>query len=203
MTNGWRRFDNGFERFRARLIVALSISLFAVVTQAQQLSTTDKLQQPSPATPTRFPSQNTGSRRIQAVRVSDAIKIDGLLDEAPWSLAQPATDFLQQDPTEGAPASERTEVKVLFDDRNIYFGIRAFDDSTQINARELVRDASFSNDDKIEILLDTYNDKRNAFRFAVNPLGTQQDALITDEGRDVNLSWDASWVSSGKIDQKG
>ncbi len=81
-------------------------------------------------------------------------------------------------------------MRVLFDDRNIYFGIRAFDsDATHINARELVRDASFSNDDKIEILLDTYHDRRNAFRFAVNPLGTQQDALITDEGRDVNISW--------------
>ena len=198
MTNGWRRFDNGFERFRARLIAALSISLFVVVTQAQQLRTKDNTQLSA-----LTQSQSTGSRRIQAVRVSDAIKIDGLLDEAPWSSAQPATDFFQQEPTEGASASERTEVRVLFDDRNIYFGIRAFDDAAQINARELVRDASFSNDDKIEILLDTYNDKRNAFRFAVNPLGTQQDALITDEGRDVNLSWDASWVSSGKIDQKG
>ena len=80
--------------------------------------------------------------------------------------------------------------------RILYFGIRAFDSiPTQINARELVRDAGFSNDDKIEILLDTYHDKRNAFRFAVNPLGTQQDALITDEGRDVNLSWDAPWIS--------
>lgn len=203
MTNGRRRFDNGFERFRARLITALSISLFAFVAQAQQPSTRAKVQQPTPPTPNQLPSQNTGSRRIQAVRISDAIKIDGHLDEAPWSLAQPATDFLQQEPTEGASASERTEVRVLFDDRNIYFGIRAFDDPTQINARELVRDASFSNDDKIEILLDTYNDKRNAFRFAVNPLGTQQDALITDEGRDVNLSWDASWISSGKIDQTG
>jgi len=202
MTNTWRRFDIRFERFRARLIVVLSISLFAVIAQAQQSSTTAKVQQPSTAT-TQLPSQNTSSRRIQAVRISDAIKIDGLLDEAPWSLAQPATDFLQQEPTEGAPASERTEIRVLFDDRNIYFGIRAFDDAAQINARELVRDASFSNDDKIEILLDTYNDKRNAFRFAINPLGTQQDALITDEGRDVNLSWDASWVSSGKIDRKG
>lgn len=66
-----------------------------------------------------------------------------------------------------------------------------------------MRDANFSNDDKIEIILDTYRDRRNAFRFAVNPLGTQQDALITDEGRDVNLSWDAQWPSSGRIDQTG
>jgi hypothetical protein len=197
MTNAQRRFDDKFERFRARLIVALSIPLFAVVSQGQQLLTKDALQQT-----TRV--QGIESRRIQAVRVSDTIKIDGLLDEAAWSLAQPATDFRQERPTEGAPASERTDVRVLFDDKNIYFGIRAFDsDAAHINARELVRDASFSNDDRIELLLDTYHDRRNAFRFAVNPLGTQQDALITDEGRDVNISWDAPWISRGRIDAEG
>jgi hypothetical protein len=88
--------------------------------------------------------------------------------------------------------------------RVLFIGIHAFEsDPPNINARELVRDASFSNDDKVEILLDTNHDRRNAFRFAVNPLGTQQDALITDEGRDLNLSWDAPWISSGKIDDTG
>ncbi|HSE31600.1 MAG TPA: DUF5916 domain-containing protein [Pyrinomonadaceae bacterium] len=197
MTNAQRRFDNKFERFRARLIVALSIPLLVVVGQAQQLLTSHVLQQSTPVQGNEF-------RRIQAIRVSDAIKIDGLLDEAAWSLAQPATDFHQQRPTEGAPASERTEVRVLFDHQNIYFSIRAFDsDAAHINARELVRDASFANDDKVEILLDTYHDRRNAFRFAVNPLGTQQDALITDEGRVVNISWDAPWISQGQIDAEG
>ena len=197
MTTAQRRFDNKFERFKARLIGALSIPLFVVCTQAHQPLTREILQQSTKA-------ETTESRPIQAIRVSDTIKIDGVLDEAAWELAQPATDFRQERPIEGAPASEKTEVRVLFDDKNIYFGIRAFDsDVAHINARELVRDASFSNDDRIEILLDTYHDRRNAFRFAVNPLGTQQDALITDEGRDVNISWDASWVSQGRIDAKG
>ena len=143
-------------------------------------------------------------RRVRAVRVTDPIKIDGRLDEPAWSEAKPATDFRMEEPTEGAPASERTEVRVVFDDKNLYVGIHAFDsEPARINSRELVRDASFSNDDKVEILLDTYHDRRNAFRFAVNPLGVQQDALITDEGRDVNLSWDARWISSGHIDQTG
>jgi hypothetical protein len=204
MTKGQRRFDDGLERFRARLMIALSITLFAVVVQAQQLSTRDNSQQSSAATPTQSLSQSTGSRRIQAVCVSDAIKIDGLLDEAAWSLVQPATNFLQEQPNEGEPASEKTEVRVLFDDKNLYIGIRAFDsDATHINARELVRDAAFSNDDTVAILLDTYHDRRNAFRFVVNPLGTQQDALITDEGRDINISWDGSWTSAGRIDSKG
>ena len=148
--------------------------------------------------------QTNSPRYIKAITISEPIKVDGILDEPAWDLAEPATDFRQEEPTEGAPASEKTEVRVLYDARNIYFAIRAFDsDAAHINARELVRDANFSNDDKVEILLDTYHDRRNAFRFAVNPLGTQQDALITDEGRDVNLSWDSSWVSVGRIDEKG
>ena len=100
--------------------------------------------------------------------------------------------FSNSNPAKAQPASERTEVRVLFDEKNIYFGIRAFDsDAAHINARELVRDADFSNDDTIAIVLDTYHDRRNAFRFVVNPLGTQQDALITDEGRDIKcyLGW--------------
>src|SRR6267142_2037500 len=204
MTMVRRRFDFRFERFRARLIVAFSSALFALAAQAQDLETRGNTRQSTPATTSQSQSQNTGTRRIQATRVSDPIKIDGLLDESSWSLAQPATEFLQERPGEGAPATERTEVRVLFDDKNVYFGIRAFEsDASQINARDLVRDSNFPNDDKIEILLDTYHDRRNAFRFAVNPLGTQQDALVTDEGRDINVSWDGSWVSEGRIDATG
>src|SRR6266404_4190201 len=202
MTFASKRFNRLSKRFRA-LIVALSIALPVIAAQAQQTSTTDKAQS-IPAKPTQIPSPSSGLRRIQAVRITDLLKIDGLLDESAWSLAQPATEFLQQQPTEGAPASERTEVRVLFDDKNIYFGIRAFDsDAKHINARELVRDADFSNDDIIAIVLDTYHDRRNAFRFIVNPLGTQQDALITDEGRDINVTWNGSWISAGRIDDKG
>ena len=129
-------------------------------------------------------AQTSVSKSLKVSRVTEEIKIEGVLNESAWTSAQVISDFRQQEPNEGQSATEKTEVRVLFDDKNIYFGIRAFDsEPTKINARELVRDASFSNDDKVEILLDTYHDKRNAFRFAVNPLGTQQDALITDEVR--------------------
>jgi hypothetical protein len=146
MTFASKRFDNRLKRFRA-LVVALTIILFSIVAHGQQTSTRDKTQSTSPK-PVPSPSQSSGKRRIQAVRITEALRIDGLLDEAAWSSAPPATDFLQQQPNEGAAASERTEVRVLFDDKNIHFGIRAFDsDAKHINARELVRDADFSNDD--------------------------------------------------------
>jgi hypothetical protein len=143
-------------------------------------------------------------RRAHAVRATGPIKIDGRLDEPDWKTSDVITNFLQAEPDEGRDATELTEVRVLFDSKNIYFGIRAFDsEPNKVNARELVRDASFSNDDKVEILIDTFHDRRNAYRFAVNPLGVQQDALVTDEGRDVNSSWDTSWISDGRRDEKG
>lgn len=149
-------------------------------------------------------AQEAATPRIRVLHITEPIKIDGRLDEPVWSQAEVATDFRQQEPNEGEPASEKTEVRLLFDDKNVYIGVHAFDaDPSRINSRELVRDATFSNDDKVEILIDTYHDRRNAYRFAVNPLGTQQDALITDEGRDVNLSWDAPWISAGRIDESG
>jgi hypothetical protein len=151
-----------------------------------------------------FQAEGSGVRCIRAVRTTQEIHVDGVLNEAAWNLAVPAAGFRQEEPNEGEPASEKTEVRVLYDDKYFYVGIRAFDSEPErVNARELTRDASFSNDDKIEVLLDTYHDRRNAYRFAVNPLGTQQDALITDEGRDVNLSWDAPWLSAGRKDKEG
>jgi hypothetical protein len=136
------------KRFRA-LVVTLNVTLFAGVAQEQQPPAKVNTQQPTTATPHR-PQDNTGPRQIQAGRVTDAIKIDGLLDEPVWSTAEPATDFRQETPTEGALASEKTEVRVLYDDKNLYLGIRAFDsDATHINARDLVRDSLFATDDRI------------------------------------------------------
>src|SRR6266481_1940705 len=99
MTFASKRFDNRLKRFRA-LMLALSIVLVVLDAQAQQTSIKDKAQS-IPAKPTQIPSPSSGLRRIQAVRITDSLKIDGILDEPAWSLAQPATEFLQQQPTEG------------------------------------------------------------------------------------------------------
>src|SRR5882672_7913022 len=203
MTRAWR-FERQLKRFRARVMFALSMTLFSLATKAQQPSTSINPQATSSPSPSPLSQDSKGPRRVHTRRTTDAIKIDGILDEPAWSQVDPATDFREQQPNEGAPASERTEVRVLFDDKNIYIGIRSFDsDAAHINARELVRDADFSNDDTVSIVLDTYHDRRNGFRFVVNPLGTQQDALITDEGRDINVTWNGAWVSAGRIDDKG
>lgn len=172
--------------FRALIITAASLIFVPQLFAQEEVL-------PNPETP-----------RVRAVRTTESLKIDGVLDDVAWQTADAITDFHQQEPVEGNPPSERTEIRILYDDKNIYFAVRAFDsDAKSINAREFVRDANFSNDDKVEIIIDTYHDKRNGFRFVVNPLGTQQDALITDEGRDVNLSWDGAWISEGRRDPEG
>src|SRR5690349_4554372 len=79
-----------------------------------------------------------GSHRIRILRITEPIKIDGRLDEPAWSQAEAATDFRQESPTEGAPASEKTEVRVLYDSKNVYLGIRAYDsEPAKIKARDL------------------------------------------------------------------
>ena len=134
--------------------------------------------------------------RARIVRAAGPIHIDGRLDEPDWARSDVIKDFRDEEPNEGAPATEKTEVRVLFDAKNLYIGVQAYDsEPSKITARELLRDADFDNDDKVEVLIDTFHDRRNAYRFAVNPLGVQQDALVTDEGRDINVSWDANWIS--------
>ena len=143
---------------------------------------------------------------VSALRISpdDTPNLDGVLDEAVWQKAPLATDFVQRDPSEGDPASEATEVRVLYSDTAIYFGILCLDSSPELIRRtELRRDDPFDNDDSFGILLDTFHDHRNAFVFRINPLGARFDALITDEGRDLNVEWDEKWRAQASVNERG
>ncbi len=157
-----------------RLSPALPLFMLALVLsrgpaqgQTPQTAFPQPSQQPTPSPISR--NETASANRTTAVRINEEmIKLDGRLDEPAWSQAQPVKEFRQEEPVEGAPASEKTEVRVLFDDKNLYVGIRAWDSEPQhINARELVRDASFSNDDKVEILLYTYHDRRQDRHHAI------------------------------------
>ncbi|HET7746744.1 MAG TPA: DUF5916 domain-containing protein, partial [Vicinamibacteria bacterium] len=141
---------------------------------------------------------------VPVLRIDTPIEIDGRLDEEPWARAQAVTRFVQQDPDVGQPASERTEVRVLLDREALYFGIHCFSRrAADVIARELRRDNDFRGDDRFEIVLDTFHDHRNALHFVINPRGTQYDAQITDEGKDVNAEWDERWSSETTIDDRG
>ena len=151
-------------------------------------------------------AQTPNRPEISAVKISsgETIRVDGILDEAVWQRASVANNFTQREPNEGEPASEKTEVRVLYDDEFIYFGAICFDSSPElVGGSELGRDDSFANDDKFSILIDTFHDHRNGFVFSTNPLGTQFDALITDENVNFNVEWDEKWDSKVTINEKG
>ncbi|MBE3133365.1 MAG: carbohydrate binding family 9 domain-containing protein, partial [Acidobacteria bacterium] len=133
-----------------------------------------------------------------------APRIDGHLDDEVWELAQVAGAFIQREPKSGAPASERTEFKILYDDRKIYFGIWCFDsDPKGIRASELKRDAMLMKGDHLKINIDTFHDHRNAFYFATNPLGARKDSNSTESGRTINYDWNAVWEAKTSRDEHG
>jgi hypothetical protein len=144
----------------------------------------------------------------QAVRVERAPRLDGTLDDPIWQQAAPITDFRQREPYEGQPATERTEVRVLYTRNEVYFGITCHDSAAGGPvATQLRRDVTQELDDYFEILIDSRLDRRNAYVFQVNPLGTQRDALITDEQagetQDGDPGWDGVWISEARITRNG
>lgn len=143
-------------------------------------------------------------RSITAVQTNVSLKVDGLLNDSAWQNAQFQGQFTQREPDEGAPASEKTEVGFLYDDKNLYIGIKCYDsDPSKIIAREMRRDAIVDDDDYFELVLDTYHDHRSACYFITNPHGVKREAKMANEGRDYNPSWDGVWSCKAKITEEG
>lgn len=143
-------------------------------------------------------------RRLQAVRATTPITIDGALDEAAWREAPLATNFIQNEPLEGEPASEETEVRVLYDDRALYVGVFARDASPEaIIVNDLKKDFDIGRTDVFELVLDTFHDERNGYLFGVNARGAKWDAQMVNEGRDVNSNWDGIWSVRTRITSEG
>jgi hypothetical protein len=143
---------------------------------------------------------------VKVIRTDSAIKVDGLLDESMWDKIEPITQFVQRLPQDGAQPTEKSEMRILFDDNNLYFGFTFFDSEPEkVRATILNRGGYIHRDDKLEIALDTYLDRRNAYLFEMNPLGTQDDALITDENRPSldEWAWDGIYLSEGRITDFG
>jgi len=150
------------------------------------------------------------ARGAKASRVERRPKLDGTLDDPEWQIANPITNFLQREPFEGQTPTEKTEVRVLYDKHDVYFGVLCFDsDASKIVASELRRDVSQELDDYFEIIIDSAHDRRNAYVFQFNPRGTQRDALITEEQRtetdtgDGDPGWDGVWISDARITKEG
>jgi len=151
-------------------------------------------------------------RSADAVRVERAPKLDGTLDDPLWKQAKPIEQFFQKEPAEGQVPTERTEIRILYTQHEVYFGVYCYDSQpSQIVAGELRRDVSQDLDDHFEILIDSRHDRRNAYVFEFNPLGTQLDGLISEEanqqnslnGADFDSGWDGIWTSEARITKDG
>ena len=157
------------------------------------------------------PVSEAGPRVAEAVRVDHPPRMDGTLRDPLWQSAKPIDDFRQREPHEGAPPTEKTEVRVLYTRHSVYFGVYCYDsEPSRIVATELRRDVSQDLDDHFEILIDSNHDRRGAYVFEINPLGTQNDGLIVEEhggpgfsGGDFDQGWDGVWTSESRIASDG
>ncbi|MEA1882206.1 MAG: DUF5916 domain-containing protein [Candidatus Marinimicrobia bacterium] len=143
---------------------------------------------------------------VQAVFTSELIRVDGILDDSVWAAIDPVTEFIQREPMDGKVPTENSEMRIAYNSKYIYFGFHFYDKNPElIRATILNRGGWIHRDDKLEIALDTYHDRRNAYLFELNPLGTQDDALITDENRPGldEWAWDGVYISEGKVTETG
>ena len=150
---------------------------------------------------TQTPAPDTTAPIALAARARGEMRIDGRLDEAAWAAATPVTSFTQRDPDAGAPATERTEVRILYDGEAVYVGARLFDSTGRPSSRLGRRDSELDGSDWFFVTFDSYHDHLTAFRFAVNPDGVRRDAKVGDD--DDDESWDPVWDAAATRDATG
>ena len=127
-----------------------------------------------------------------------AIKLDGVMDEEAWNTVPAVSDFKKKFPTDIGAPKKQTEVKVLFDDKNIYFGFKVYDSGTAIT-RSLKRDVGHDGMDGVGVILDPTNQQTNGFYFVLSTLNVQsEDQLSGSSGDGINYSWDSKWYSMTK-----
>jgi hypothetical protein len=178
-----------------RMALAALALLAAAPAAAQQVAQTS-------STAATVTSSGSPARLLRAASAVD-VKVDGRLDEAVWATATPATDFVQQSPNEGRPATERTEARVLFDGEAIYVGMRMYDAHPDSILAQLTRRDQGSTSDGARVFIDSYNDKRTAFVFGLNPKGVKDDFLRFDDANGIDNGWDAVWEGEARVDSLG
>jgi len=144
-------------------------------------------------------------RRVVAVRIpNNRIQINGTLNESEWGLAMPAANFVQQQPQENAAASERSEVRFLYDDNNLYVGAMLYDsEPDKLITNELTRDFNARDGDLFVVVLDTFHDRTNSYSFQTNPGGAIRDMQSYEEGRTNNANWDTVWSMRTAVTPQG
>jgi hypothetical protein len=157
---------------------------------------------PAPSVDSSGVARPDTTATLRAARTSERLVIDGRLDEPAWSTAPVADRFIQRNPEEGRPVSERTEVRVLVGDDAITFGVRCRDHEPGGIRRRLVRRDENLGSDYFSVFIDSDHDHLTAYRFDVNPAGSYDDAAIDAQGNE-DRSWDPIWQVAARTDSLG
>jgi len=158
---------------------------------------------PPPVPPEVISRDESGRATLRAVHVTAPMRLDGVLDEAVYSSVPPISDFLQVEPQEGAPATEKTEVWLTFDRDAVYVSFRCWEsEPSRVVANDMRRDGNslWQGNDIVGFIFDTFYDRRNAIQFIVNPIGGRSDGQVTNE-RQWNGDWNPIWdVKTGRFE---
>ncbi|MFY0630250.1 MAG: carbohydrate binding family 9 domain-containing protein [Flavobacteriaceae bacterium] len=144
----------------------------------------------------------TANKSVTVKYINQEITIDGTLDESVWSQVEAATNFFQYFPSDTAQAKRQAEIKFMFDDRNLYVGIKVHAKGKDYIIPSLRRDFRAGGSDNITLMFDTFNDGTNAFIFGSNPYGVRREILLSGGGNDLrgfNGAWDTKWFGESKI----
>ena len=156
-----------------------------------------------PTAPGVVGTDGPGRPTVRAIRLVGPLTIDGRLDDEMYKVVPPAAGFTQQEPREGAPPTEKTDVWVFFDATNIYIAARCWDSQPdRIIANEMRRDGNIMQNDSISVTLDTFQDHRTAYFFQTNPVGGLRDQQVNDE-RNANIDWNGVWDTKTSLDERG
>ena len=140
---------------------------------------------------------------MTATRIEGEIKMDGILDEDEWEQAIPYSNFTQKTPDTGEPATEQTEIRILYNQDTLYIGAHLWDSAGEdgIVVTDITKDYMTRNSDGLQVMLDTYDDDRNGFIFGSNPREGRWDMQIGNNSS--NSSWDGIWYNRATIDERG
>ncbi|MDH4070131.1 MAG: carbohydrate binding family 9 domain-containing protein [Ignavibacteria bacterium] len=144
-----------------------------------------------------------GTGEVQAVRTETPPVLDGFLNDSVWERAIPVGDFTQRDPEEGKPATERSEIRVLYDDEALYFGCMYYDSNPAGIVARLTRRDNEIDSDRGSIRIDSYHDHQTAYEFTFNAAGVKIDILMYDDGNREDPSWDPVWELETRILDNG
>lgn len=147
-------------------------------------------------------AQDTVRSYYTKMIVGSPPSIDGILDDEAWELVEWAGDFTQRQPVDGAPPSQPTRFKILYDERYLYFGIEALDSEPDKVVRRMSRRDGFEGD-LLEVNIDSYHDKRTAFSFTASASGVKGDEYVTNNGDNWDSTWDPIWYLKTSLNDKG